>query len=106
MKSIPEEIFKAANYYEMTELKNIAEIELIEQLSLPNMLNMFLLADMHNAKDLKLSSKKLIIDNLEELVKDKDWKKKISESHDPELAFEIVDGLAAIGGVKKKQKLQ
>ena len=40
----------AANFYEMTHLKDVAEVELIKQMSLKNMLQMFIMADMHDAK--------------------------------------------------------
>ena len=97
-----EEIFMAANYYEMTTLKNIAELALIEQMDPGNMLSRFLMADMYDAKELRLATKNLIIENAEKLVKDEDWKLTINNT---DLVFEILEGIALSGRPTKRAKL-
>lgn len=104
LKARTKEVFMAANFYEMTHLKDVAEVELIKQMSLKNMLQMFLLADLHDAKELRLSSKNLIIENIQELMKDVDWKRKLSESNEPDLVFEILEGVADYGRPAKRTK--
>ena len=97
-------IFMAANYYEVTTLKKLTELILIEQMDTENMLQRFLMADMHHAKELRVASKNLIIENSQELVKDEDWKLTISQSHDPDLVFEILEGMALSVRPNKKAK--
>ena len=99
-----DKIFIAANYYEMATLKNIAELALIEQMDTGNMLKMFLMADMYDAKELRLAAKNLIIENAEKLVKDEEWKLTISQSHDTDLVFEILEGMALSGRPSKRAK--
>eukprot|EP00092_Neocalanus_flemingeri_P027545 GFUD01029885.1.p1 GENE.GFUD01029885.1~~GFUD01029885.1.p1 ORF type:complete len:418 (-),score=106.40 GFUD01029885.1:57-1286(-) len=103
LKSSAEKIFKAAHFYEMATLKQITEMALIEQMDTENMLQRFLMADMHDAKELRQASKNLIIENSEALVKNKDWKKTITTSHDEQLVYEILEGMAlGVGGVINK----
>ena len=99
-----DKIFIAANYYEMATLKNIAELALIEQMDTGNMLKRFLMADMYDAKELRLAAKNLIIENAEKLVKDEEWKLTISQSHDTDLVFEILEGMALSGRPSKRAK--
>eukprot|EP00092_Neocalanus_flemingeri_P007405 GFUD01007997.1.p1 GENE.GFUD01007997.1~~GFUD01007997.1.p1 ORF type:complete len:375 (-),score=92.45 GFUD01007997.1:75-1199(-) len=108
LKSIAEQIFMAANFFQMTTLKTLTELALIEQMNTKNMLQRFLMADMHDAKELRLASKNLIIENSEALLKDEDWKLRIYESHDEKLIYEILEGIVLGGrqnkGVKRKHE--
>ena len=52
---------------------------------------MFVMADMYKATDLKLATKKLIVQNSKELMKQKDWKHKFGSSN--HLVFEILESV-------------
>ena len=69
-----------------------------------NMLERFLMADMHDCKELRPASKKLIIGNLDVLVKDDDWKMTISKSHSPDLVYEILKETALSGRLNNESK--
>ena len=85
MRKRTQEILMMANYYEIIPLKKVTEVTLIEQLDLANMLEMFILADMHDAMELRQASKNLIIDN--------------------PLVCEILEGVGEVRHQKKKAKL-
>ena len=104
LNSKAESIFMAANFYEMMGLKIKTERALIKQINTENMLNRFLMADMHGAIELRLVAKNLMICNSEALVNDKDWKKTISKSHDESLVYEILEGIALAGRLNKSKK--
>ena len=61
------------------------------QVSIRNMLEMFLIADMYKARELKKAAKKLIVENSRELLKQKDWKMRLSDSK--HLVFEILESV-------------
>lgn len=84
-------IFKASDYYEINDLKKICEKILIRQVTINNMVDMLVMADMYKAPDLKTATMKLIVHNSKELMKQKDWKLKFgSSSH---LVFEILESV-------------
>merc|ERR1712173_269378 len=76
------------------------QITLIEELDLGNMLEMFSLADMYDAQELRLASKNLIMDNLHQLVNIKGWKETTSKN----LVCEILEGIGEDRHPKKKAK--
>ena len=86
-----ETIFKAADYYEIEDLKRASEKVLITQINIRNMLDMLVMADMYKAKDLKSATKKLIVENSKELMKQKDWKLRFGSSQS--LLFEILESV-------------
>ena len=90
-----------ANYYEIISLKKIMEITLIEELDLGNMLEMFILADMYDAQELRLASKNLIMDNIHQLVNVEGWKETTSKN----LVCEILEGIGEDRQPKKKAKV-
>ena len=90
-----------ANYYEIISLKKIMEVTLIEKLDLGNMLEMFILADMYDAQELRLASKNLIMDNIHHLVNVEGWKETTSKN----LVCEILEGIGEDRHPKKKAKL-
>ena len=49
------------------------------------------MADMYKASELKLATKKLIVQNSKELMKQKDWKQKFGSSN--HLVFEILESV-------------
>ena len=55
------------------------------------MVDMLVMADMYKAPDLKAATKKLIVTNSRELMKQKDWKLKFGNSN--HLVFEILESV-------------
>ena len=86
-----ETIFKAADYYEIEDLKKACEVVLVTQLNIRNMLDMLVMADMYKANELKVAAKKLIVDNSKELMKQKDWKLRFGNSQS--LLFEVLESV-------------
>ena len=78
---------------------------MILQMDSENMLRMFLMADMHDAKEMRLASKKLIVENACELVDGGDWKQVTEESHKPDIVFEIFEEMAHSQRPEKRAKL-
>ena len=101
MRKRTQEILMMANYYEIIPLKKVTEVTLIEQLDLGNMLEMFILADMHDAVELRQASKNLIIDNPHEVVNIEGWRETTSKN----LVCEILEGVGEVRHQKKKAKL-
>ena len=86
-----ETIFKAADYYEIDDLKAACEKVLITQINIKNMLDMLVMADMYKAGELKSATKKLIVENSKELMKQKDWKLRFGSSQS--LVFEVLESV-------------
>ena len=86
-----ETIFKAADYYEIEDLKKACEVILVTQINIKNMLDMLVMADMYKANQLKVAAKKLIVDNSKELMKQKDWKLRFGNSQS--LLFEVLESV-------------
>merc|ERR1712228_302021 len=76
-------IFKAADYYEINDLKKACEKVLIKQITIRNMVDMLVMSDMYKAPDLKAATKKL--------MKQRDWKQKFGGSS--HLVFEILESV-------------
>jgi len=86
-----EAVFKAADYYEVTDLKRLCEKSLIKKITIANMLEFLVLADMYKARDLREATKNLIVANSKELLKKRHWKEKLKDaSH---LVFEILEAV-------------
>jgi len=86
-----EAVFKAADYYEVTGLKQICEKSLMKKVTISNMLEMLVLADMYKAPDLREATKSLIVANSKELLKKRQWKERLKESG--HLVFEILEAV-------------
>jgi len=86
-----EAVFKAADYYEVTGLKQICEKSLMRKVTIGNMLEMLVLADMYKAPDLREATKSLIVANSKELLKKRQWKERLKESG--HLVFEILEAV-------------
>merc|ERR1712141_628662 len=86
-----ETIFKAADYYEIDDLKAACEKVLITQINIKNMLDMLVMADMYKAGELKSATKKLIVENSKELMEQKDWKLRFGSSQS--LVFEVLESV-------------
>ena len=68
------EIFKAADKYELEFLKQRAELILINSLSIGNCTMLFILADLHNATELKRRILNFIMRNIVEVTETEDWR--------------------------------
>ena len=55
------------------------------------MVDMFVMADMYKATELKLATKKLIVQYSKELMKQKDWKLRFGSSQS--LLFEVLESV-------------
>jgi len=83
-------IFKAADYFQVIDLKKICEQILIRQITLRNMLDLYILADTYKAQELKTIAKDLIVANSKEILKRRDWKSKLDSK---DLLFEILEAV-------------
>lgn len=86
-----EAVFKAADYYEVPALKLLCEKALMKKVTISNMLDMLVLADMYKAADLREATKALIVGNSRELLKKRQWKEKLKDSG--HLVFEILEAV-------------
>ncbi|CAF1256591.1 unnamed protein product [Rotaria sp. Silwood1] len=80
------EIFKAADKYELEFLKQKAELIMINSLSISNCTMLFIVADLHNAIELKKRILNFIMRNIIEIIETDDWRLLV-EQH-PVLATE------------------
>jgi len=86
-------IFKAADYYEIMDLKHICEKILVKKVNIGNMLELLVLADLYKAPELREVTKNLIVANGRELLKLKGWKDKLKLCN--HLVFEILEAVIA-----------
>jgi hypothetical protein len=68
------EIFKAADKYELEFLKQKAELIMINSLSILNCTMLFIVADLHNAIELKKRILNFIMRNIVEVTDTEDWR--------------------------------
>ena len=61
------------------------------QITIRNMVDMLVMSDMYKAPELKAATKKLIVQNSRELMKQRDWKQKFGGSS--HLVFEILESV-------------
>ncbi|CAF1426368.1 unnamed protein product [Adineta ricciae] len=80
------EIFKAADKYQLEFLKQKAEIIMTNSLSISNCTMLFIVADLHNAHELKKRILNFIMRNILQVVETDDWRLLV-EQH-PVLATE------------------
>lgn len=80
------EIFKAADKYELELLKQRAELIMMNSLSVSNCTMLYIVADLHNATELKKSVLNFIMRNILEVTESDDWRLLV-EQH-PALATE------------------
>ncbi|UJR13455.1 hypothetical protein I4U23_000469 [Adineta vaga] len=80
------EIFKAADKYQLEFLKQKAELIMINSLSISNCTMLFIVADLHNAHELKKRILNFIMRNILQVIETDDWRLLV-EQH-PVLATE------------------
>ena len=85
------ELLKAADRYDLPGLKRLCENSIVSSLEPDNALDMFGVADMHNAEDLKEIAKMMIVKEAVGIVENPGWKEKLSKF--PNLIFEIFEAV-------------
>ena len=73
----PEDMLAAAQMYDLGLLKDFYEEKLCKLLDFSNCVDMLLLGDLHEAAALKRDAMKLIVINLNSVVKSPDWQDKL-----------------------------
>ena len=67
----------AANMYDLPLLKKSCEDELISTMTVDNVVDLFVLAEDHNAVELRVVAKTMILDNKEVIVEQEGWDTKL-----------------------------
>jgi len=86
-------LLEAADRFNLPGLKAIAEKDIILNLELHKALDIFLLADRHNAEEARSAAKDMIVNNCGEVVQQHGWKEKLSNH--TSLILEIFEGIAS-----------
>jgi len=94
LESKAHELLAAADRYDLPGLKKSCENSLISYLSQDTVLDLFVLADMHNANELRVAAKKMIVDNRADIVKQEGWRDKLGKYND--LIFEVFEAVVTI----------
>jgi len=82
------QLLKAADMYDFPLLKKCCEDELISSMNLENVVDLFVLAADHNASDLKVVAKKMILKNKADIVKQEGYQAKMGT-----LVFELFEAM-------------
>lgn len=88
------ELLAAADRYDLPGLKKSCENSLIVSMSQETVLDLFVLADMHNANELRVAAKKMIVENRADIVKQDGWRDKLGKYND--LIFEVFEAVVTI----------
>jgi speckle-type POZ protein len=93
VRSLTEEIFFAADKYDVKDLKQICQIEMRKKLDVDNAIRLLILSDLHQAYDLKEKAILFINENAASVMKRPEWKELIkSHAHlIAELYSQMVD---------------
>ena len=84
----PEVMLAAAQMYDLGPLKEFYEAKLCKSLDISNCVDMLVLGDLHEAAALKRDAMRLIVINIDSLIKSPDWKDKLIRH--PVLIFEVL----------------
>ena len=87
-----EQLFEAANMYQLDSLKAFCGDILISSLVPDNALSLLLLGDMHSAEELKKHAMGTVINNLKTIRRSDEWKDCIKER--PDIKAEIFEAMA------------
>lgn len=77
LESNPTQLLKAANMYDLPLLKKSCEDELISSMTLDSVVDLFVLAEDHNAVELRVAAKTMILDNKAVIVEQDGWDTKL-----------------------------
>ena len=77
LESNSTQLLMAANMYDLPLLKKSCEDELISTMTVDNVVDLFVLAEDHNAVELRVVAKTMILDNKEVIVEQEGWDTKL-----------------------------
>ena len=93
METMAEELLIIANKYQILELLALCEKKLLSNITVANVVDLLILADMHNAKDLKQACSKYIYRNSMEVRRTSQWNE--LKSKFPLLLVDVTDFVPA-----------
>ena len=82
-------LLDVADKYGISGLKEMSEAALCAKMNIDNVLNMLVLADLHNAPSVKSLALKFVRENVKEIVTQEGWRKKLERY--PEIVFDILE---------------
>jgi len=85
------ELLQAADRFDLSGLKELCEQFLITYLTINNVLDMFILADTHNADRLKKAAKRMVIEKGADIVESGEWREKLVSN--PAIFCELFDAV-------------
>jgi len=88
------DMLEAADRFDLSGLKKACEEFLIGTLDKENVLDLFVLADLHNAGELREAAKCLIVDNSADIVQEPGWREKLGKYQS--LVFEIFEAVVSL----------
>ena len=91
LESNSTQLLMAANMYDLPLLKKSCEDELISTMTVDNVVDLFVLAEDHNAVELRVVAKTMILDNKEVIVEQEGWDTKLGT-----LVIELFKAVASI----------
>merc|ERR1719186_1431148 len=83
------ELLQAGDRFDLSGLKHLCEQFLISHLTINNVLDMFILADTHNAPRLKKAARRMVIEKGPDIVERTQWKEKLISN--PAVFCELFD---------------
>ena len=89
METMAEELLIIANKYQILEMLALCEKKLLSNITVANVVDLLILADMHNAKDLKQACSKYIYRNSMEVRRTSQWNE--LKSKFPLLLIDVTD---------------
>merc|ERR1712218_306110 len=74
-------LMEAADRFDLSDMKKMCEISLEENMNVDNVIDYLVLADLHNAENLKKEAITMILANFEKIIAQEDCKQKLKEHH-------------------------
>ena len=91
------ELFPAAQKYDIARMKTLCEEAMMSQLKIDNAAELFLLADLYAANQLRPAAKQFIVTNIQDVRRTEGWK--TLQNQRPQLTEELFDELAELMSV-------
>jgi len=85
------ELLVASDRYDLSGLKKLCESSLVDGLTIDNVLDLLILADTHNAEELKKAAKNLVVEKGADIVEKTEWKEKLVKF--PNLFCEVFEAV-------------
>ena len=86
----PQELFAAADLYQLEKLKELCELKLCSRFDVSNCIDLLILGDLHNAKKLKVSALEFVSKNMHKM-KTCEWKQSLLAY--PALVLEVMESV-------------